>query len=149
MIRLALPLALTLCGASAHAQTVRDSYVIGREAVISINAGTVANPIPSSLPTAHRAILALNAKSPTTKQWIVNIDWAPDGSVQFILRNQGRHAAAYDDGWIAQFSFNGASEKGAIEAGRWCRGGAAQAYPAICKDVEAAVERRNVGRLIR
>lgn len=135
---------------TASAQTARDSYVIGGDAVISIDAGKASAPIPSSLPAAHKAVLALKAKNPQTKQWLVNIDWAPDGSgVQFILRGPGAHAAAYDEAWFRQFSFNGASEKGTIEAGRWCRSGASRAYPEICKGVEAAVERRNVGRLIR
>ncbi len=118
--------------------------------MISIDAGTIASPIPASFPVAHKAALALKAKNPAIKQWLVNIDWAPDGSgVQFILRVRGQHETAYNDRWISQFTFNGASEKGAIEAGRWCRGGAAKTYSVICRDIEAAVERRNVGRLIR
>jgi hypothetical protein len=149
MKRTALILVAGILTMPSAAQTLRDSYELGGDAVISIDAGTVPDPIPSSLPAAHRAVLARKAKSPAIKQWIVNIDLSGAIGVQFLLRGPGQHAAVYDDRWITQFAFNGASEKGTIEAGRWCRSGASKAYSAICKDIEAAVERRNVGRLIR
>lgn len=149
MRRLAIILTAALAAGSAAAQRVTDSYEIGGEAVITVDAGSSASPIPASFPAAHQAVLALKAKNPRIKQWIVNIDLGGATGVQFIVRGPGQHPAAYDDRWIAQFAFNGASERGAIEAGRWCRGGAAETYPAICREVEAAVERRNVGRLIR
>ena len=131
----------------SFAQVVSDSYEIGGEAVITVDVGSVANPIPAAFPAAHAAVMALKAKNPRIRQWIVNIDVGGATGDQIVLRGPGQHPAAYNDQWISQFSFNGASERGAIEAGRWCRSGAAKAYPAICREVEVVVERRNVGRL--
>lgn len=130
--------------------SARD-WVFGTEAVVNVTVGSDIDPISASLPLALDQSKKLQKSHPKATQWIVNVDWpSARTGVQFILRG---NSASFDgqtpNGWIGKFSFNGGSEKGVIEAGKWCQRGAARVYPAICQGVDRAVESRNVRHLIK
>lgn len=141
-----LAIALATWTSPGHA----DDWVIGNEAVVNVKVSSDTSPIPSAFPAALQQTRKLWTTYPRATQWLVNIDWpaAPTG-VQFALRGK---PVSFDKQtpaeWIGQFAFNGGSEKGVVEAGRWCRGGASRDFPSICAEVEKAVDRRNVGHLV-
>ncbi|CAH1691055.1 hypothetical protein BOSEA31B_20559 [Hyphomicrobiales bacterium] len=127
-----------------------DDWVIASEAVVNVKVSSDTSPIPSAFPAAFEQTRKLWQAHPKATQWLVNIDWpaAPTG-VQFALRGK---VVSFDKRepteWMGQFVFNGGSEKGVVEAGRWCRGGAARDLPMICAEVEKAIDRRNVRHLV-
>lgn len=141
---------LTAIALVAAAPVLADDWVMGTDAVVNVKLTSNADPIAAAFEPALRQSQALQAKHANASQWLINVDWpaAPTG-VQFILRVSPRSFRELTPrAWIAQFRFNGGSEAGVIEAGRWCRREASRDYPEICKGVDAAVESRNVKRLV-
>ncbi|WP_173050628.1 hypothetical protein [Bosea sp. ANAM02] len=124
--------------------------MIGNEAVVNVKISSDTNPIPTAFPAAFEQAKKLWQAHPKATQWLINIEWpsAPTG-VQFALRGK---VVSFEkrtpSEWMGQFVFNGGSEKGVVEAGRLCRGGAAKDLPVICAEVEKAVDRRNVRHLV-
>lgn len=121
--KVALLAVLTIVTPSGGADA--KGWVIGNDAVVNVKVGSDDDPIPASLPQALAQSIALQKAHPKASQWLVNIDWpsAPTG-VQFILKGStARFDGQTPEAWIERFSFDGGSEKGVIEAGRWCRRG--------------------------
>lgn len=126
-------------------------WVIGTDAVVNVRASSDAEPIAASIPLALDQSIKLQKAYPKVTQWIVNVDW-PSAStgVQFILKgNTASFEGTRPEAWIGRFSFNGGSEKGVVEAGKWCLRGAMRTYPGICQGVDKAVASRNIRHLIK
>lgn len=134
-----------------NAAAYAGDWVIGTDAVVNVRASSDADPIAASIPLALDQSIKLQKAYPKATQWIVNVDW-PSAStgVQFILKgNTASFEGTRPEAWIGRFSFNGGSEKGVVEAGKWCLRGAMRTYPAICQGVDKAVASRNIRHLIK
>lgn len=146
VLRGLISIALATCISPCHA----DDWVIGNEAVVNVKISSDTNPIPIAFPVALEQTRKLWRAYPKATQWLINIEWpaAPTG-VQFALRGKVvSFEKRVPSEWIGQFAFNGGSEKGVVEAGRWCRVGASRDLAMICAEVEKAVDRRNVRHLV-
>lgn len=137
----------TIAPASARA----GDWVVGSNAVVNVSVQTESDPIPAAFKPAYEQSSKLQKAYPEATQWIVNVDWpSVSAGVQFIRRaNTGSFEGMVPEVWISSFDFNGGSEKGVIEAARWCQRGAAKTYPGICQGVDRSVESRGIRHLIR